>query len=356
MFNISDIHKIEIELTTQCQASCPMCSRNFHGLVPNNNVKNVSWTLEEYKKIMTKEILQNVQIINFCGAYGDPLICKDILEICKYTKKNSNAEMQIYTNASLHNQEWWNKFAHALPKNHKVIFAIDGFKDNHQKHRIGTSFDKIIENAKAFIKANGNAEAQFISFDHNKNDFDDLKEYLLGIGFSHIFKKYSYRFRHASFSVLDKGYNQIDKLYPDPDSKVVNYSDSNLPDVLEKSLNSKIVCRSKHNKEIYIDAYKHLYPCCETAGIRYEIERLDEPNFNAVLPSLKKQLTDIHKDFNNLSYIDLRKTGIKEVLHDPKYQQVWEKYWSLKKSFVCNVVCGKLNDAKFYDRDSQFYS
>jgi len=356
MFKLQDIQKIELELTTQCQASCPMCSRNFHGLLPNENVKSVSWNYQDYKKIMNLEVLQHVKEISFCGTYGDPLICRDIEKICRYTKENSNAKLTIHTNASMYKPKWWARFAKSLPKSHRVIFGIDGFEDNHEKHRIGTNFDKIIENAKAFIASGGNAESQFISFEHNRDDFDDLKEYLLNIGFTNVFKKYSYRFRHDSFSVLDKGSNEIGKLFPDDNSKVINYKDSDLPAVLENAMESEIVCRSMHMKEIYIDAYKHLYPCCETAGIRYEIERLDEPNFNSVLPELKKQLTNIHKEYNNIGYIDLRKTPIKNIIHDPKYTEIWEKYWKLKKSFVCNVVCGKLKNKKFYDRDSQFYS
>lgn len=356
MFNLEDIHKIEIELTTQCQASCPMCSRNFHGLISNSNIKNVSWNYEEFKKIMNLEVLNNVKLISFCGTYGDPLICRDIREICRYTKENSTAQLVIFTNGSLYTPNWWFDFAKDLPANHRVIFGIDGFKENHEKHRIGTNYDKIIENAKAFIEANGNAEAQFISFEHNKEDFNDLYNYLLSIGFSNVFKKYSYRFRHDSFSVLDKNYKEIDKLFPDKDGQVVNYKDAELPKILEKATNSKIVCRSMHMKEIYIDAYKHLYPCCETAGIRYEIERLDEPNFNNILPELKNQITEIHREYNNIGYIDLRKCSIKDILHDSKYREIWEKYWKLKKSFVCNVVCGKLQNKKFYDKDSQFDS
>lgn len=356
MFNINDLQKIEIELTTQCQASCPMCSRNFHGLIPNDNIKNVSWNIDDYRKIMDYEILKNVKLISFCGTYGDPLICRDIVEICRYTKENSKAQLIISTNGSLYTPNWWSNFAKNLPEDHRVIFGIDGFKGTHEKHRIGTDFDKIIHNAKSFIKANGNAEAQFISFSHNSEEFEDLRQYLLDIGFSNVFKKYSYRFRHNSFVVLDKNKKESERLFPDASSKVVNYKDEEIPSILQKAKNADIVCRAMHNKEIYIDAYKHLYPCCETAGMRYEIERLDEPYFNSLLPKLKNQLYNIHKEYNNLGYIDVRKHSIKSVLHDSKYKEIWEKYWRLKASFVCNVVCGKIQDKKFYDMDSQFES
>jgi len=355
MFNLEDIQEIEIELTTQCQASCPMCSRNFHGLVPNNNVKNISWNLQEYKTIMNQEVLRNVKNIIFCGSYGDPLVCRDIEKICRYTKENSNAHLCIHTNASLYTEKWWANFAKSLPENHTVEFAIDGFKENHEKHRKGTDFDKIIKNAKAFIASNGNVDAKFLSFAHNRDDFDDLKEYLLSIGVQNVFKKFSSRFRHDNFKVLDKDYKEIDRLSPDDNSKAVNFKDDQFPSVLEKASKSNIKCQSIHDKKIYIDAYKHLYPCCHTANIRYEVERIDEPNFNRVLPEVKKQISDIHKEYNNIGYIDLRKTPIKNVLHDSNYRKIWEKYWRFKKSFVCNVVCGKVQNRRFFNPDSQYY-
>lgn len=353
MFNLEDIEKIEIELTTQCQASCPMCSRNFHGLISNPNVKNISWNYKDFKKIINLEVLRHTKVINFCGAYGDPLICRDIEKICSYIKDNSVAELRIHTNGSLHNQKWWNTFVKYLPQQHKLIFAIDGFKENHEKHRIGTSYNKIIDNAKAFIDAGGVAEAQFISFDHNKDDYADLKQHLLNIGFSFVYKIQSDRFRNDTFLILDKNQKEIGKLLPDNNSNVVSFKDTELLEILKKSFESTIVCRSMHKKEIYIDAYKHLYPCCEIAAMRYEIGRLNEPNFNSILPELKNQITKIHKEYNNIGYIDLNKSSIKEIIHDRMYKDIWQKYWDLKQSFVCNVVCGKIDNTKFIDRDSQ---
>lgn len=352
MFNLEEIHKIEIELTTRCQAACPMCSRNFHGLAINQNVKNISWTIQQFKDIVTLEILQNVKIISFCGAYGDPLICKDLIAICSYIKEHSNAEIRINTNGSLHNTRWWTTLAKVLPT-HMVIFGIDGFKENHEKHRIGTDFDKIIANATAFISAGGNAVAQFINFEYNKDDFIELKTFLLDIGFGTVFKVNSDRFRNSKFPVVDKNKNILYQLTP-AGEQVVSFNDSDIPAIITNSNDTKINCRSIEEKALYIDAHKHLYPCCDTAAIRYEIERIAEPNFNSILPELKKQIKQIHQHYNNLSYIDLTVTSIKSVFEDPKYLQTWQIYWNLKKSFVCIAVCGKLHGNLNIDRDSQF--
>jgi MoaA/NifB/PqqE/SkfB family radical SAM enzyme len=353
MFNFGELYKIEIELTTQCQASCPMCSRNFHGAKINKNIKNVSWSIEEFKKIISFEVLNRVKIISFCGVYGDPLLCKDVLEICKYIKENSNVELRIHTNGSFRDANWWKTLADVLPQKHIVFFGIDGFKESHEKYRIGTNFDKIIKNAKAFIKNGGVASAQFINFEHNIDDFDKLKLFLSDLGFYNVFQLNSDRFRNNNFSVLDKNLKEIYKLTPIT-SDVLSIKDDNIPMILNENKNITITCRSSSQKELYIDANKHLYPCCETATIVYEIERLDEPNFNSILPTLKNQILQIHKEYNNMTCIDLIKTSIEEILSDSKYLQTWQKYWNLKKSFVCSAVCGQINDKKFINRDSQF--
>jgi MoaA/NifB/PqqE/SkfB family radical SAM enzyme len=352
MFSFDELYKIEIELTTKCQASCPMCSRNFHGAVLNKNVIKLEWTLADFKKIINQEVLDTIKVLSFCGSYGDPLLCKDLLDILLYVKENSNAEVRINTNGSLHTPGWWKRLATVLPS-HIVVFGIDGFKGTHEKYRIGTNFDTIVKNAKAFIDAGGNAVGQFINFKHNEHEYEDLKLFLTNLGFESVFKINPDRFRKDQFSVLDKNKNKLYNLEP-TNNRVVSFKDNDIINIINNQDNILINCRSIKQREIYIDAYKHLYPCCETAVIRYEIERLDEDNFNTILPLLKTQITQIHQTYNTLDYIDLTNNSIKNVLNDSSYLDTWKQYWKLKQSFVCSAVCGSLNNQRLLDRDSQF--
>lgn len=41
MFNFQDLKQVHLEITTRCQASCPMCSRNYHGGLDNPNLKSM---------------------------------------------------------------------------------------------------------------------------------------------------------------------------------------------------------------------------------------------------------------------------------------------------------------------------
>ena len=184
MFKLNELSSVQIEITNRCQASCPMCARNVRGGFPNENLFTAEWTLEGYKKVFTAEVLHSLRQIIFAGCYGDPMLNNDLIEMIIYTRSLSkNVQIDIQTNASARSESWWIKLAETLEGNHTVIFALDGLHDTHSLHRIGTSFDKIIDNAKSFIKAGGTAEWQFIMFKHNEHQIDMAKEMANTLGF-----------------------------------------------------------------------------------------------------------------------------------------------------------------------------
>ena len=54
MIDIKNIRGFHIELSSKCNAACPMCSRNFLGSFTIPFVKESSWTIENFKKVFTK--------------------------------------------------------------------------------------------------------------------------------------------------------------------------------------------------------------------------------------------------------------------------------------------------------------
>jgi MoaA/NifB/PqqE/SkfB family radical SAM enzyme len=79
MFNFNQLKQLHLEISNNCQASCPMCTRNIHGGIENPNLKLKDWSLEEYKTIISEEVLHQVELIYFCGNYGDPLLNNDLI-------------------------------------------------------------------------------------------------------------------------------------------------------------------------------------------------------------------------------------------------------------------------------------
>jgi sulfatase maturation enzyme AslB (radical SAM superfamily) len=116
--------------------------------------------LEEY---------QNLEVIQFCGTYGDTIAASNVLEQITLAK-NYAKKIQIHTHGGIRNTEWWHNFAVLLSDiEHDVWFALDGLKGVHEIYRQGTNFDKTIANAQAFINAGGYATWQFIPWAHNEH-------------------------------------------------------------------------------------------------------------------------------------------------------------------------------------------
>jgi MoaA/NifB/PqqE/SkfB family radical SAM enzyme len=129
-----------------------MCNRNLYGGLKNPKLEIAEWSLEDFQNIFDKELVEQLVQVLFCGHFGDPLINPDFLYMIKYLKDiNPNIMINVHTNGSFYKEEWWVEFAKFLPKLHSVHIGIDGLEDTHKLYRIGTDWNKIIKNAKAFI-------------------------------------------------------------------------------------------------------------------------------------------------------------------------------------------------------------
>lgn len=332
---------VEVELTTDCQASCPMCARNINGGMPNPHLKSTTWTYDEFVQVFSDEFLDQISVITFCGVFGDPLICKDIVPIVSYLK-TKNKTLIIHTNGSLRSIQWWEDFAKVLPADHKIIFGVDGLEDTHKYYRIGTDFNKIISNITAFSNAGGMAQVQFLEFEHNKHQFNKLHKMFSDMNI-HIFKIHTDRFRNKAHNVVNKNSNIIYQLKPTKRSELNSFNDSDLLLAVAASTIKSVCCSSLDLNSVYIDSEKRLWPCCETASTEYNSIQLNEPEFNKILPTLKTQIKQIQTELGTISLLE--KTA-SEILTD-EYWAVWNKHWKNNTSLLCSLVCGKTLGTSF---------
>jgi MoaA/NifB/PqqE/SkfB family radical SAM enzyme len=72
MFKFEEIKQVHLEITNNCQASCPMCNRNIDSGLPNPLIKVNDWTLDDFKKIMNPNLLKQITSYYYCGTFGDP--------------------------------------------------------------------------------------------------------------------------------------------------------------------------------------------------------------------------------------------------------------------------------------------
>lgn len=163
----SDIKLLHVESSSKCNAWCPACSRNNRGFGLADHI--VEKDLDVGQLIHILDQLPNVEIVQLCGNHGDPIAGNNILPIVDLCI-DKKLKLQIHTNGSLRNATWWHEFGEKLKViDHDIWFGIDGIGATHEIYRQGTNYDKIIENATAFINAGGTATWQFIPYAHNQH-------------------------------------------------------------------------------------------------------------------------------------------------------------------------------------------
>ena len=171
---------LHVEPTTRCNAWCSFCPRNKNGYGLSDF---------ELEDLIPKRLdtiigkMPKLEIVQFCGTLGDPCASKLINEQLKVVKKY-NLNLQLHTNGSLRNKDWWANLAKLFGDKISVWFAIDGLDDTHKKYRQATDWHKIIENAKSFIEAGGHAVWQFIPFAHNEHQIRDCMRLSTSLGFA----------------------------------------------------------------------------------------------------------------------------------------------------------------------------
>jgi MoaA/NifB/PqqE/SkfB family radical SAM enzyme len=325
MFKFNELSAIQLEITSRCQAACPMCERNNHGGLPNPNLIESDWSLDDFKKIMSPKLLKQIKSICFCGNFGDPIMNDDLIEMCRYAKSVvSNIIITIHTNAGARKKEWWQELASVLDGTDKVHIAIDGLEDTHHLYRINTTYNRVIKNATAFIEAGGKAVWAMLIFKHNQHQVEEARKRADAMNFVSFSVKASQRFIASSkFEVYDKNKNITH--YLEPASNLdLNYITKEHLDKFELlSKNLEIKCEVQHSKEVYIDAQKILSPCCYIAPGKYLM----------IVESLG--------GFEKLNTIN---NTVEDIINSKEYQTVWNYYWTHNKPIMCVKSCSKIEN------------
>lgn len=355
MFRFDELKQIHLEITNNCQASCPMCSRNHHGGQKNPLIKINNWTLDDFKVIITQEVLNQIEGIYFCGNFGDPILNNDLIEMCRYIKDSSpTTSIRIHTNGSARPKSWWIDLVSALPINHRIVFALDGLEDTHHLYRIGTNFNTILKNAEVFISHGGRADWCFIKFQHNEHQVDQARDLASKMNFECFTVKNSSRFMgDPNFDVRDKDGNVLYYLKP-PSNNTIKFIDRSVIENYKTIVKqSEIDCYVKENKEIYIDAYKKVFPCCWLASTPYNYTEPDSYIFN-IRKEIENQYYELVRSLGGNDAVDATKNSLKNIINSEKYQNIWDYFWNDNKLITCARTCGRLPEQNISKPKDQF--
>jgi len=293
MLKLSKIQQVQIELTTRCNARCPMCMRNYRGSDFNAGYPETELGLDDIKQILQPGFLKQLtRGISFNGNLGDFAVARDAQEIVHWLA-DQGVPVYINSNAGMRTPDWWARLARPGVR---IGFAIDGLADTHSLYRQDTDWHRVIANATAFIRAGGHAIWRFIPFDHNQHQEQACQELATKLGFARFENIDEGRNRGPVYSRtgefshwLGKPFTARDELNP-PDIKPMLESHVTWFDhrtvVCDKDTQPlNLVCQHARLKEIYIAADATVYPCC---FLGFYPQTMKHPGNRQLLPLIQE--------------------------------------------------------------------
>lgn len=134
-----------IEPSSKCSLRCPRCPRTE---MPDTPWLNKEISIEEFKRTFTPDFISEfVQRFTMCGDVGDPIYCKDYLQIVEYIKTvKPNCHVYTITNGSYKTERWWKEFARISNEYDTVNFSVDGYDQmSNDLYRVNNNFESIMQ-------------------------------------------------------------------------------------------------------------------------------------------------------------------------------------------------------------------
>lgn len=317
-----------MEITTRCNAHCPLCPRNFRGSEFNGGYPLTELSLSDVQTILPPNFLRQIHEVSLNGNLGDFGMARDGPQVVEYLLATGVRKVTINSNASMRTPQWWVQLARPGVEVH---FAIDGLEHTHVKYRQGTDWHRVMANAHAFIQAGGRAVWQFIPFEFNKHEQAQCQDIAKSMGF-------------AQFLINDQGRNtgpvynrqgefshwlhdETDLAPPVADllaHHVTWFSPATHRDPLDNT-QLTVNCLTTNLKTIYIAADGSVYPCCY---LGFYPDTMQHPG--------NSQIAHIMSENNALTW------GLE---HSIRWFLKVEQSWALPniqsgRLFTCTQTCG----------------
>jgi len=267
MIPIQDILYFDIEPTSYCNLHCPQCDRFDRQGFENRYMESRHLDFDRIKKNLDLDKLTGLEEVILSGDHGDPAMHPDIESFIEFFQDIK--KVRLVTNGSLRSEKWFRSLTRF--KNLTVTFSVDGLSDTLETYRINADFDKIMNNAQAFIKAGGTAIWKFIIFRHNQHQVEQARDLAHKMGFKEFWDEVSNR----NFYDQDEFPIYIDGVYQGQNLKMSTLTETRQDSrtiMIQKAKDSNfhpITCGWARQKWMYIDYTGNLLPCCMTSGLTW---------------------------------------------------------------------------------------
>ncbi|MEM9763854.1 MAG: radical SAM protein [Pseudomonadota bacterium] len=337
MFTAKRPYSFHIELTDKCNAGCPMCPRTnaLDFCRPNRAVvKNVELSLADFEAHFSDAFAARTHEVIFGGAYGDPIAASQLLPIVEHLTARG-VTVAVSTNGGLRKPDWWRRLGEAMKRTgSRLELHLDGLADTNHLYRVNTRWDRIMENAAAYIETGARAEWHFIIFRHNEHQVAEAHRLSRRMGF-------------ASFTLIDtirfSGGPSYPYVMPDgeeralelPSVKAADFALDEGGDVAVMARPAAaspasssyavngIDCKSAAENRAYISAHGQVSACCWVTGAP------EEAAFFA------------RHGLEPAAY-NIRNRPLEEILLDEPFASRYAAAWAEDSLANCRHKCGRM--------------
>lgn len=336
------IKKVELEITSDCNAACPGCARTLNP----DKLKIQSFTFEDIKRLFPDEGHIRGREFKFCGVLGDPALNVECVKMVDYLCSNG-AYCELSTNGGYQKAEWWQELGEIgsrFPGKVYIHFCVDGHKETNHIYRVNTKFNIIERNMKAFSDAapKNSASWIYIVFDHNEHELEAAKAHAKELTFEFATRTGMRNSYHDWVAQLGKKNNKTEKIITTTGAKehskvevvkeldkfIEEYKTSTVDEDKIKEVTDSIVCKYIHEGEIFIASDLTMWPCCFLWDSAFKNKE-----------SILDKLSQFEPNWNSL-----RHHSIQEVMQHPWYDKLltasWHPYHNMHLA-RCIKTCAK---------------
>jgi MoaA/NifB/PqqE/SkfB family radical SAM enzyme len=311
---------LQLEISSNCNLGCPGCVRTVYDPISSYDdpaqditienlrvsthpdiAKNKFLSVDTVKQLLSATSSQQVKRIEFIGTIDDPLMHPQFLEIIEHIVSLNTISIVIHTNASLRNPQYFADMARILEDpRHVVCFSIDGLQDTNSLYRRGSQWQKIMDNAQAYIQAGARSRWQYLIFDWNKHQVEQAKQLAAQMGFTEFTSRNDRAFVDIDFNLQARN--------------TQGTSWSSLQRRLDARADDPIDCKMQHM--YFVNHLGEVWPCCFFANRVYI-------NSQDVQQKLNERFVHYGENWNNLNYY-----SFDEILNNKFYTDDLVASWS----------------------------
>lgn len=359
MFDYQKISEYQIEITSYCNAACPQCPRNIngHGINPVMPLQHLSRAVIDCA--FPAELLARVRQIFFCGSYGDPIMHPEFLDILRdFRSKHPTVWLYVHTNGGVHDPEYWQEIAKIFNGYGQIDFGIDGLKDTLGVYRRNVDYNRVINNAQAYISAGGRAQWNFIIFRHNEHQVKTAEQLAKDMGFFNFLPRKTGRFfNHRTLEEQDhwpiESRKGCGKLEPPVNPEYRNRSMMFLPKLKKEFANIRdyfnttpIRCDALENNKVAINVEGLVLPCNFFNHNLYDL-RFRDPE---ILPG-SHELSNVDDENQvrkflesyGLDNLNIHNNTLETIFANPMWADLvssWNQDLDRGRLFECAMTCG----------------